>query len=155
MKTLLYIGSFVYLVFISSHPIEEYCIIALVSSLAREMFFIHKVYKNGLDYYIGPKPKEEEEDKIEQEQDKIEQEQDKIEQEEQEHEQEPKPKKEEEEEEEEEDNIEQEQDKIAKNWLEIKYGRYIFYASAAPYFFVYVYSVYVRLEIIIELIKRL
>jgi ABC-type Zn2+ transport system substrate-binding protein/surface adhesin len=140
MKTLLYIGSFVYLVFVSSHPIEEYIIIAIVSSLTSEMFLIHKAYKNGLDYYIGPEPKEEEE------------EEDKIEQEEQEQEQE---QEHEHEQEQEEDNIEQEQDKIAKNWLEIKYGRYIFYASAAPYFFVYVSSVYVRLEVIIELIKRL
>jgi hypothetical protein len=58
-------------------------------------------------------------------------------------------------EEQEEDNIEQEQDKIEKTWLDIKYGRYLFYASAAPYFCVYVYSVYVRLEVLIELIKRL
>ena len=98
MKTLLYIiGSFVYFVVVSSHPIVEYIILALVLILSSEMFFIYKANKNGhgLNYYIGPEPKEEE------------------------------PK------EEEEDKIEQEEE---ANWLEIKYRRYIFYASVAPFF---------------------
>ena len=120
---------------------------AIVSSLTSEMFLIHKAYKNGLDYYIGPEPKEEEQEEEEEEEEEEQEEEDNIEQE-QEQEQEQK-------EEQKEDNIEQEQDKIPKNWLEIKYGRYIFCANVAPFFFVYVYSVYVRLEVLIELIKRL